>query len=439
MSDTLDVQNFCFQWAKKIVNTLNSRGVVCAPRKVVRSPRVMTLSVAMNDTAQIRGIFKFEEELALALSAETVRISRRGGLINFEVGLPSQYHGILSLRDIGTGNSVTVPVGIDTNDNISSLSLDNPTTPHVLVAGATGSGKSILLQVVVLGLVKQNTPESLSMILVDGKARGLMRFASVPHLVTPIITDMNKAKDVLRWSVDEMDRRKSNPVLTKRRLVIVIDEIAELLEATGGVNGVVAQYMRQLTAMGRELNINIIAATQHPTAATLGGAMAKVNMPARFCGKVADPGASFVATGQEGIRAHRLTGNGDFAFVSGDNNTRLQVALPDMDDFRLLPKINVKFLNEGISGAEEYVKLEFSPKQIAFVLSLEGAKSRRGGVNYIARALRIGNPKAAALKAFVADLNAALREQGVGIVGDKQLEVHKKSEPQVIEGTSLAS
>lgn len=437
MRDTQDVQNFCFQWAKKIVGTLDSRGVVCTPRKVVRSPRVMALSVAMNDTAQIRGIFKFEEELALALSAETVRISRRGGLINFEVSLPSQYHGILSLRDIGAGNKVTVPVGIDTNDQISSLSLDNPTTPHVLVAGATGSGKSILLQVIVLGLVKQNTPESLGMILIDGKARGLMRFASVPHLITPIITDMSKAKDVLRWSIDEMDRRKSNPALTKRRLVIIIDEIAELLEVTGGVNGAVAQYMRQLTAMGRELNINIIAATQHPTANTLGGAMAKVNMPARFCGKVSDPGASFVATGQEGIRAHRLTGNGDFVSVFGDNSTRLQVALPDLDDFRLLPRVNVKMPNGGISGAEEYAKLEFSAEQIAFVLSLEGAKNRRGGVNYIAHALGIGNPKAAALKAFVADLSTALRKQGVGIAGDKQLGAHKESEPQVVEGTSL--
>lgn len=426
MPDTQDVQNFCFLWGRKIIGTLESRGISCVPRRVIRSPRVMTLSVTMNDTAQIRGIFKFEEELALALNSETVRISRRGGLINFEVSLPPQYHGFLPLRSIGTGNKVTVPVGIDTNDRISSISLDDPTTPHVLVAGATGSGKSILLQVVVLGLVRQNTPESLGMILIDGKARGLMRFANVPHLIAPLITDMEKARDSLRWAVDEMNRRKNNPALTKRRLVIIIDEIAELLEVTGGVNGVAAQYMRQLTAMGRELNINVIAATQHPTANTLGGAMAKVNMPARFCGKVSDPGASFVATGQQGIRAHRLTGNGDFVSVFGDNSTRLQVALPDQDDFRLLPSAQIKIPNEGISGAEEYAKLEFTAEQIAFVLSLEGKSARRGGVNYIARSLGIGNSKATALKAFVADLSAELRKQGVGVIGEKQVIAHNE-------------
>lgn len=420
MPDTLDVQIFCDKWARKIVGTLEDRGVSCVPRKIVRSPRVMSLGVSMGNTAQIRGIFKFEEELALELSTEAVRISRRGGLIIFEVSLPEKYHSVLSLKSIGHGNKVTVPVGIDTNYKISSVSLDNPATPHVLVAGATGSGKSVLLQVVVLGLVKQNSPESLGVILIDGKARGLMRFAGIPHLVTPLITDMNLAKDVLAWSVDEMNRRKHNPALTKKRLVIVIDEIAELLEATGGVNGVAAQYMRQLTAMGRELNINVIAATQHPTANTLGGAMAKVNMPMRLCGKVSDPGASFVATGQQGIRAHRLTGNGDFISVFGGDATRLQIALPEQDDFASLPIAQVKVRNEGISGAEEYAKLEFSAEQIAFVLALEGKETRRGGVNYIARELGIGNTKATALKAFVADLSFSLKRQGVGITGEKQ-------------------
>ena len=206
MPDTRDVQNFCFQWAKAIVGTLDARGIKCVPRKVVRSPRVMTLSVNMVDTSQIRSIFKFEEELALALNSETVRISRSWGLINFEVSLPQEYHGILPLKSLGAGREVTVPVGIDTNDKISSISLDDPTTPHVLVAGATGSGKSVLLQVVTLGLVKQNAPESLGAILIDGKARGLMRFASMPHLVHPLITDMNEGKDALSWAVGETNR-----------------------------------------------------------------------------------------------------------------------------------------------------------------------------------------------------------------------------------------
>jgi len=389
----------------------------------------------MVDTSQIRSIFKFEEELALALNSETVRISRSWGLINFEVSLPQEYHGILPLKSLGAGREVTVPVGIDTNDKISSISLDDPTTPHVLVAGATGSGKSVLLQVVTLGLVKQNAPESLGAILIDGKARGLMRFASIPHLVHPLITDMNEGKDALSWAVGEMNRRKKSPDLTERRLVIIIDEIAELLEANGGVNGSVAQYMRQLTAMGRELNINVIAATQHPTANTLGGAMAKVNMPMRLCGKVSDPGASFVATGQQGIRAHRLTGNGDFVSVSGDNATRLQVALPDQSDWSGIPYVRgghttyaekpdvspvhqiQKAPNKGVSGAEEYAKLEFTAEQIAFALSLQG---RRGGVNYIARSLSIGNSKATALKAFVADLNEAMKKRGAVVTSEKK-------------------
>ena len=412
----MDDRTLCLSWGKSAVDVLKNQGVECKAREIVRASRVMSLRITLMDPSQIRKIMGtgMDEVLALGLGADAVRISRVTGDIIIEVGLPSQYHKSLSLSAIAReGNGVSVPIGVDTSSKVILFSLDDPTTPHALIAGSTGSGKSVLLQSIVLGLIRQNSNQEIGIIAIDGKQRGLMPFSSSRHLLKPLVVDMNLAETTLKWVSDELDRRMSNVSTPGSRIVVVIDEIAELLDRTGGTSGVVAELLRRLTAMGRELNIHVIAATQHPTVQVLGGSMAKANMPLRLVGRVMDAGASALATGQRGMSAHRLTGKGDFLAVCGDNNARFQVAMASQNDFAMLPKPTAVKVNEGISGKDAYDKGGFTAEMVGFTLSQMA--QGRGGINNLSKTLGIGNERATALKAYALNVRKYMIDSNTDI------------------------
>lgn len=199
------------------------------------------------------------------------------------------------------------------------LDLASPNTPHVFVAGTTGSGKTNAIAQMVLATAYLHTPAQVGMILIDPKGidrtgAALPELDGLPHLLRSTITDMVEAVSVLRWLVAEMDRRVDTQDVTAMRLLMVVDELADLVTVGGHV---VNDAMARILAKGRGVGIHVIGATQKPTADIL-GSVVKANFPVRFVGRVNGKIDANVAAQRPGSEAERSAGRGDFVLVTGD-------------------------------------------------------------------------------------------------------------------------
>jgi len=208
-------------------------------------------------------------------------------------------------------------------------------TCHALISGQTGSGKTITQQLVAWTLSTDNDPTAVNLLLVDGKGGaswwGFERAASLAH---PIIGNPSEAVAALTWCVAEMDRRKTDKQRTPR-LFIIIDEVRELLDVGGEL---VAEAIRRIAALGRELGVHIIVATQHALTDAVGGSIAKANLPLRLTGSVTDANAAYVATGVKASGAETLQGNGDFLLTVAGQVHRLQIAMIGNRELGRLPR-----------------------------------------------------------------------------------------------------
>jgi S-DNA-T family DNA segregation ATPase FtsK/SpoIIIE len=216
---------------------------------------------------------------------------------------------------------VTAVLGLDHEGVPLLLRLPSPNVAHVLIAGTTGSGKTALARTVVASLVWHNSQRALQVVLVDPKGRGFSPFAGLPHLAHPVITDVEEAAEVLGWLVEEMEARDAQG-RCEPRVVVAVDELADLVQVGGRA---VEQQLVRLTQRGREAGLHLVACTQRPAAAVIGGLM-KSNFPVRLVGAVASPEDAKVATGLGGTGAERLLGQGDFLVVAKGQVTRMQAA-----------------------------------------------------------------------------------------------------------------
>jgi S-DNA-T family DNA segregation ATPase FtsK/SpoIIIE len=226
------------------------------------------------------------------------------------------------------GKLTTIPpscavLGVDEGGAPLLVRLDSPDVGHILVAGTTGSGKTALARTLLLSLAMHNHPGQLQLALIDPKGRGLGTLAGLPHIwrAAGVAQDTGVAVALLNDLVEEMARRdaagRSLP-----RLVVAVDELADLLQ-TGGK--AVAETLTRLTQRGREAGIHVVAATQRPSAALVGGLM-KANFPVRLVGSVVSAEDARVAAGVPGTEAERLLGRGDFLLVAKGQVIRFQAA-----------------------------------------------------------------------------------------------------------------
>ncbi|RME57445.1 MAG: DNA translocase FtsK, partial [Caldilineae bacterium] len=215
------------------------------------------------------------------------------------------------------------------------LDFTSPNTPHALIAGATGSGKTNLLVGLTLSLATLHSPQELALALLDPKGVDLVGLAALPHLALPIITDPAEALLALQAVVTELERRKqqlgAGQNLGRKedlpRLVLVIDELAELADVGGKE---VEACVKRILQVGRGLGIHVIGATQKPLAAVI-GSLVKANFPVRLVGKVASTDDARVAAGVSGTGAERLPGRGAFLLLQGGDMRRIQAYLAPAD------------------------------------------------------------------------------------------------------------
>lgn len=316
-----------------------------APAKVTGgrvTPRTIQFHVTPSATTKVSKLENLAEEIALALDAPAARVSRNNGQINIEI--PRQDAQPLRLLELcaqlrndalmaqAMQIAGTTLLGMATDGVPLLLRVSAPDVAHVLIAGTTGSGKSEAARTMLASLMMFQRARDVQIIIVDPKASGFRVFENIPHLLCPIIKNVEDAIANLEWLVEEMTRRQEQRI-TRPRIVLLIDELADLL-MQGGTEA--EEYLTRLVQRGRSAGISVIACTQKPTAAVL-GSLVKANFPARLVGKVTSANEALVASGIAQSGAERLAGRGDFLLIANGEKIRVQIAhLPasDYDAFR---------------------------------------------------------------------------------------------------------
>ena len=319
---------------EKIKNTLEKFGITVAMGKVSVGPTVTRYTMRPDDGVKLSRITALQNDLALALAAHPIRMEApipNTNLVGIEV--PNKDVSLVRLRDLFTSKEyrqaqspLALSLGKDVTGKSHIASIEG--MPHLLIAGATGSGKSIFINTLLLSLLYRNSPALVRMILVDPKRVELSLYNGIPHLLTPVIIDPEKTINALKWAVKEMDRRyrvlsesgsrnimsfnANNPEEAMPLIVIVIDELADLMATHArDVEGMIVR----LAQMARAIGIHLVLATQRPSVNVITG-LIKANIPARIAFNVASQVDS--RTILDGAGAEKLLGSGDMLYLPGD-------------------------------------------------------------------------------------------------------------------------
>ncbi len=295
------------------------------------------------DHTRISKIASYQNDLALSLSSKRLRIEAPVAGTNFVgIEVPNKVPSLVTLRSVYESEAyqntlkkaktpLVVPLGRDVAGH--PFAVDFASMPHTLVAGTTGSGKSVCLAAVVMALVLDNTPDELQMVLLDPKMVELSRFNGLPHLLGPVETNAERIIGVLRWCTREMDRRykllestgvRNISLYHQKRsekgasmeplpyILIMIDEVGDLMMNFGEDT---EHHLTRLAQMARAVGMHLIVATQRPSVDVLTG-LIKANFPARIAFSVASSVDSRVILDASG--AETLLGNGDMLFLASD-------------------------------------------------------------------------------------------------------------------------
>lgn len=310
-------------------------------------PTVTQYTIRPSQGIKLSRIVALQNDLAYSLAAHPIRIEAPipgKSLVGIEV--PNQTVATVSLRELMESKSfenrrspLSVPLGKDVMGSAWVIPLDK--MPHMLVAGATGSGKSVCLNTMIVSLLYENGPDELRLILVDPKRVELNVYEGIPHLLVPPIMKVDDTVNALKWTVREMERRLD--VLSKfgardiaaynaraeekmPRIVIVIDELADLMSASGrDVEGSIVRVAQ----MARATGIHLVIATQRPSVDVITG-LIKANIPARVAFSVASQTDSRTILDCSG--AEKLLGRGDMLFLSPELSKPKRLQGPFVSD-----------------------------------------------------------------------------------------------------------
>ncbi|MDA1169415.1 MAG: DNA translocase FtsK 4TM domain-containing protein, partial [bacterium] len=318
----------------QIKTTLEKFGINVTMGKVSVGPTVAQYTLRPDEGVKIVRITALQNDLSLALAAHPIRIEApipNTNMVGIEI--PNKDVSLVRLKDLLASKDfqkapspLTIVLGKDVSGQSQVGTIAS--MPHLLIAGATGSGKSIFINTLILSLLYRNSPSLVRMILVDPKRVELSLYNGIPHLLTPVITEPDKTVNALKWAVKEMDRRyrllaesgsrnlpsfnANNPDEAIPLIVIVIDELADLMATHArDVEGMIVR----LAQMARAIGIHLVLATQRPSVNVITG-LIKANVPARIAFNVASQIDS--RTILDGGGAEKLLGSGDMLYLPGD-------------------------------------------------------------------------------------------------------------------------
>ncbi len=373
-----------------IQRTLENFGIPVDMDETKVGPTVTQYTFKPADGVKLSRITTLNNDLSLALAAHPLRIEAPipgKALVGIEV--PNKTKAMVGLKELledkefyNRKNDLNIALGKDVSGSASFYDITR--MPHLLVAGATNSGKSVCLNSIIVSLLYQNDPESLRFIMVDPKRVELTVYDGIPHLMTPVITKVDKTINALRWCLNEMDRRFDVLQNFKKRniqeynksskdkmpyIVFIVDELADLMVTAGrDIEGSIIR----LAQMARAVGIHLILATQRPSVDVITG-LIKANMPTRIAFSVASGVDS--KTILDSLGAEKLLGKGDMLFQTPEiaKPRRLQGAYVSDNEIHHI----VSYIKEK-AGEFEYVEGITDPQRVRGVagVGMEGGEEQ---------------------------------------------------------------
>ena len=321
-------------------------------KKVSHGPVVTLNEFEPAAGVKVSKIINLSDDIARNTSSESARISTIPGSNTVGIELPNSFRENVYLSEILSNpnfkkKEIKLPIALGKNISGAPIVGDLASMPHLLIAGTTGSGKSVCINTIILSLLYRHTPERCKFILIDPKMLELSTYEGVPHLLCPVITEAKKAASVLGWVVKEMESRYR--LMTKEGvrnidsynlkhklpmpyIVVVVDEMSDLMLVAGKE---IENYIQKLSQMARAAGIHIIMATQRPSVDVITGTI-KANFPTRISFQVTSKIDSRTILGEQG--AEQLLGKGDMLYMSSANKI-VRIHAPFVSDNEI-EKIN---------------------------------------------------------------------------------------------------
>jgi len=270
---------------------------------------------------RVEQVERLSENLAQAADVRAVVVGRRGSLVTISVPLPGEFCRLVNFPDRWPGQQpMAALLGRASDGRWLLLNLASEQTPHVLIAGTTGCGKSALARTMAASLAWSSTLDDLRLALADPTGANYTGLAALPH-VQIAAQDAIEGVAVLRWGLEELQRRRAAWTGREPHLVIFVDELADLVMEAQEVIAILTRIIQ----LGRQFRVHLVACTQKPLSSAI-GPLVKGNFPARIVGSVTSPQDANVAAGISGSQAERLTGRGDVVVVAGGRFRRVQAA-----------------------------------------------------------------------------------------------------------------
>ncbi len=395
-------------------------GVNGSIKKISHGPVVTLNEFEPAAGIKVSKIINLSDDIARNTSSESARISTIPGSNTVGIELPNSSRENVYLSEILDNQNfkikdIKLPIALGKSISGAPIVGDLTSMPHLLIAGTTGSGKSVCINTIILSLLYRHTPEKCKFILIDPKMLELSTYEGIPHLLCPVITEAKKAASVLGWVVKEMESRyrlmtkegvrnidgyNKKHKLPMPYIVVVVDEMSDLMLVAGKE---IENYIQKLSQMARAAGIHIIMATQRPSVDVITGTI-KANFPTRISFQVTSKIDSRTILGEQG--AEQLLGKGDMLYMSSANRI-VRIHAPFVSDSEI-EKINnflrsqaePDYVDEILNFADEKEISENSKNQSdkdeLYQSAVEIIKSeRKASTSFLQRKLQIGYNRAA--------------------------------------------
>ena len=408
-------------------------------KKVSHGPVVTLNEFEPAAGVKVSKIINLSDDIARNTSSESARIATIPGRSTIGIEIPNSTRENVYLSEILSNidfakKEIRLPIAL--GKNISGIPVvgDLASMPHLLIAGTTGSGKSVCINTIILSLLYRHTPDKCKFILIDPKMLELSTYEGIPHLLCPVITEAKKAASVLGWVVKEMENRyrlmtkegvrnidgyNAKHVLVMPYIVVVVDEMSDLMLVAGKE---IENYIQKLSQMARAAGIHIIMATQRPSVDVITGTI-KANFPTRISFQVTSKIDSRTILGEQG--AEQLLGKGDMLYMSSANRI-VRIHAPFVSDNEI-EKVNnhlrnqaePDYIDEILSFADDKEIGESSSgtsvKDELYQAALDIIRSEgKASTSFLQRKLQIGYNRAARIIDMMEDDGIVSKANHVG-------------------------